>query len=1499
VSHQFVATGTIGTADAATLATAIQNAAGYSRLPMVVAAGTDEIELTFKNTGDVPVEYRLVTAAGAHVALGTVDTAGTATTAEVQKIATTGIAINTAYELHVSEFRDPLGGGNRGPAAAFSFSFMTAMPEAATMVMPTASAYSALSTLSFFRTQCPKACGVTLEYTCLDYSHCPVFQHCVVSEERMAAEVQFLRQSRVSRAGRVADISQESRLGLLMGSNWYPRVVASDMRVEAVIDTVQYVEASGHFLHHELARDQAHALYHPRVRIEAVGINTAKALIVVAAPGAAGIELGTPRPSPAGFSPWLSDIIRVERFDASAACLEDSAEVQVWAPSAVGTVPRVFVNGAALPVVSAEATQVVFEGATVAATGTEGNHEQGWWTVSFTSLPCSADFALAADVDECALGTHDCDENADCTNQVADNGEPGYTCECRAGYTGDGHAGDSMSIGAGCLQTGYTEETWELVVENLAEVTYGWRVQDVLMYADGQCMEPLNGADETGGYAWVELERSACRDSAEVDAALTADHPDRCSALCAADPTHPLCATYDGTSSELCLPSGPCRTVCASVATCSYITMADGRCQLYTEDCGPSTQGGATTWGKDRELIQHLASASMSFASHLPGMAVDGSNGTAWWTGVRPVPVRGAQLKVGLNPAAENFEITGGVWRLVRGVQVVQAGEQHMSASTSVSVGPQLAGARVAALDHPATHIQHTLSGSLVDSRPLYTGSFHAAGAACTSVECGTRGVAFFGTPIGEPRQNVPSPCHCKQLCLESVDEGCRSWRVHEFSDVNFSPANAAHTHVTCVLMSTPYSEAGLQMSAHAVSGHVDIVVHGLSTTEVHADTTFDLSVVGAVMPSQSARHINQQRLKLVHHSGTCADALPATLSGIQCSADTICHPGPATGNAGSATWSGMHVLSTGTVQMLKACYCAGPCVEAHHWVELPQTLTVLPGSHTHTFSTVATAAITRDTSFNLVVSRPAFADPSPPQYWKVKLVPATGVCTDAASAGLTLDDAATTTTDTATWGVAVAADADMERYLVCFCSTESVEETHEGTDVAPWTSSETVAGVAAAEGWTGCVFRPLTDGTQQYITVTPREADVAVPQGFFLHRSFTARVDADVGLVATGSRLADLRERSKLRVVDGDCAPHPTAVAGFSFQSKADLSDEGKITYALRVADTVAAKRYTLCVCPVLSTEGATALCETEANPSAAYSSTLGTLTVSAQISAPRDWYFTPGEAQSLEIQGTALSLTSDRVMVIPCSGSCGVAAPAPALAAPAHDGTAAVFNDFFPENGVVDQLPALPPVDAQFSTTRDTFCSGNLPAADLPAETAAHLCSAKCAGGCTGPTCFCDGYFAGFESDTALCLPRSECQLACDQLVGCGSFDMHQDLPRCHLNAAGPCEETVMDTSYDLVIKAAPTTRRLNQVATTGDLLRFSPIRFSSSGTFKVCFCDSTLGACQNIADYSAEVGEVHVTGVSCALQHPRLTNTHCYQQVNGGLSCWGGSAPVFNPA
>ena len=42
-------------------------------------------------------------------------------------------------------------------------------------------------------------------------------------------------------------------------------------------------------------------------------------------------------------------------------------------------------------------------------------------------------FVLIVLVDECTNGTHNCDEQASCTNT-----DLSFTCACNAGYTGDG-----------------------------------------------------------------------------------------------------------------------------------------------------------------------------------------------------------------------------------------------------------------------------------------------------------------------------------------------------------------------------------------------------------------------------------------------------------------------------------------------------------------------------------------------------------------------------------------------------------------------------------------------------------------------------------------------------------------------------------------------------------------------------------------------------------------------------------------------------------------------------------------------------------------------------------------------------------------------------------------------------------------------------------------------------------------------------------------------------
>jgi hypothetical protein len=109
---------------------------------------------------------------------------------------------------------------------------------------------------------------------------------------------------------------------------------------------------------------------------------------------------------------------------------------------------------------------------------------------------------------------------------------------------------------------------------------------------------------------------------------------------------------------------------------------------------------------------------------------------------------------------------------------------------------------------------------------------------------------------------------------------------------------------------------------------------------------------------------------------------------------------------------------------------------------------------------------------------------------------------------------------------------------------------------------------------------------------------------------------------------------------------------------------------------------------------------------------------------------------------------------------------------------------------------------------------------------------------------------------------------------------------------SGAMPLEPTTaMDDEFESVVWSASSRGDLVQGPgfSTQSVLRFAPLTLPSAGTYKVCFCDSEVsGSCSTAADFSVEIGKVHVSGLSCLLSVPKLQTAQCFEQYFGGLRC-----------
>lgn len=340
-------------------------------------------------------------------------------------------------------------------------------------------------------------------------------------------------------------------------------------------------------------------------------------------------------------------------------------------------------------------------------------------------------------------------------------------------------------------------------------------------------------------------------------------------------------------------------------------------------------------------------------------------------------------------------------------------------------------------------------------------------------------------------------------------------------------------------------------------------------------------------------------------------------------------------------------------------------------------------------------------------------------------------------------------------------------------------------------------------------------------------------------------------------------------------------------------------------------------------------------------YTKSVGKVTITARADIGVDWVLTPGEEASVEVLGQDLNWKSDRMMIIDCTGICGISGPTASISSGPMKQRQ--FNHWVAEKPVFvdpphddDEVPGSRPPPAEpveyfWRTEAGQYCAGNnMDVTEaVVGDAYRHQCYEKCVvnAPCEGDGCFCDGLLQGYDDADcqALCLDKDACMLTCEALDDCYGIDMHTTKNRCFLNRMtageedkGSCQEYITNgqltkfATYDFYYKQTSTGRRMDTPAPArsllpqkdsgaswDEILRFNNITFSTGGQFKACFCDpDTLGDayCKSEKDYKIEIGTIHVSGVSCLIENPKFQRGTCVEQFHGGLRCYSGTAPTL---
>jgi hypothetical protein len=325
---------------------------------------------------------------------------------------------------------------------------------------------TATLTTDLFYAKCPMRAGMSTALVCQGQTTCPVLTRCIVSEVRMTSEIKNRPGGKPAILASTAECMEYTTNPQAMVS----RQLASPTRAEYSIDMGMYgpiLTPGADF------RSLSEVIYRsaPAAPMSVVTLvhKSVRALNVISsAPGDSMLNLGMTYDVPQGYAGYVSDFVRVEAFGDGCSTPDNVPEVVTVGFKLPPGVPKdkevVLASAFVLEMLPAPAvSEIVGEYIYVSITRPSG---------------MATTLAVAADLDECAMGVAPCSADATCTNTLG-----GFTCTCNEGFQGDGLVCEPMT---------YDCPPLTFRVANGESLDFGWRVREMELFTDDKCTMPVS-----------------------------------------------------------------------------------------------------------------------------------------------------------------------------------------------------------------------------------------------------------------------------------------------------------------------------------------------------------------------------------------------------------------------------------------------------------------------------------------------------------------------------------------------------------------------------------------------------------------------------------------------------------------------------------------------------------------------------------------------------------------------------------------------------------------------------------------------------------------------------------------------------------------------------------------------------------------------------------------------------------------------------------------------